>query len=300
MKNSKNNSSNRNNEMVNVNNTKNEIVKNESVENVENTANSIVVSSQYEDKRICRNRMYWGHSHNSQNRNRIVLVTNKEVSRGALMITYVVIELNHVVGYDENDNPICSYKLNQYRKSAKTYGNDDTGYWEIVEGANGVCGYDEITIEDIKKRSSWNYGVLPMDEDMYKKWGEWMNAMTSVYGLKAVLVGDDEDTVNEEQAKKDEIKKQIIDNVGRLTNGIVAVKWVVYGDLKGECITAEVGYDDDLSLVYRLHDNYFDHHRGLANKLFTNGPDLVRKLKLNNNEDELANITYWAIELRKK
>ena len=182
---------NESNEMMMNENAKIQMAKMKSVENVAVKAEDVVVSSQYEDKRIRRSRMYWGHSHNSQNRNRIVLVTNREVSRGALMITYVVIEANHIVGYDEKDNPICSYKLNQYRKSAKTYGNDETYHWEIVEGANGVCGHDEITIEDIKKRSSWNYGVLPMDEETYKKWGEWINAMTSVYGLKAVLVGRD-------------------------------------------------------------------------------------------------------------
>ena len=179
------------NEMIMNENAKIQMEKMKSVENGEGKDEDVVVSSQHEDKGIRRSRMYWGHSHNSQNRNRIVLVTNREVSRGALMITYVVIEHNHVVGYDENNNAISSYKLNKYRKSAKTYGNDETGYWNIVEGANGVCAMDEITIEDIKNSSAWNYGVLPMDEDTYKKWGEWINAMTSVYGLKAVMVGRD-------------------------------------------------------------------------------------------------------------
>ena len=175
----------------NVENTNSQMAKMESVEVSSPSGESVEVSSQVLNKWLRRSSMYWGHSHNSQNRNRIVLVTNTEVSRGADMVTYVVIEQNHFIGYDENKNAICSYKLNQYRKSAKTYGNNETGYWNIVEGANGVCAMDEITIEDIKNRSSWNYGVLPMDEDTYKKWGEWINAMTSVYGLKAVMVGRD-------------------------------------------------------------------------------------------------------------
>lgn len=183
-----------NSQIENLKSVENGEVHGASVENGEIHSASVAgveVRSQYESELIRRNRMYWGHSRNSQNRNRIVLVINREFSRGAKMITYVVIELNHVIGYDEKYNPICSYKLNQYRKSAKTYGDRDTYYWEIVEGANGVYGGDEITIEDIKKRSNWNYGVLPMDEDTYKKWGEWINAMTSVYGLTAVMVGRD-------------------------------------------------------------------------------------------------------------
>lgn len=183
------NESNNNNNNVEMNNP--QVEKMESVEVSSPSGESVEVSSQYESEVIRRNRMYWGHSHSSRKRDRIVIVTNREFSRGAKMITYVVIEPNDVVGYDEKYNAICSYKLNQYRKSAKTYGDPDTYYWEIVEGANGVYGGDEITIEDIKNSRDFNYGVLPMDEDTYKKWGEWINAMTSVYGLKAIMVGRD-------------------------------------------------------------------------------------------------------------
>lgn len=228
----RNNSTNNTTNQMNVENTKFEMAKSESVEYGGQTGESVEVSSQHEDKRIRRSRMYWGHSHTSQNRNRIVLVTNREVSRGALMITYVVIELNEVVGYDENYNAICSYKLNQYRKSAKTYGNYETGYWEIVEGANGVCGCDEITIEDIKKSSVWNYGVLPMDEDTYKKWGEWINAMTSVYGLKAVMVGRDKvDGIVYDKSGK---KIETVTNYNDDDNDDVAVVMTAYAVESGD------------------------------------------------------------------
>lgn len=187
----RNNSTNNTTSQMGMKNTKNEMAKSESVEYGTSAAKSVVVVGGQQVWRLVVNGVYYGCSNGSCDDKKLVVITDRKIGRNGVMVDYVQIEANEVIGYDDNYNAIYNFKCKKYHKRVKWMGNvDSTVRNEYVDGPNGVCALQVADMEKINKSKFWCYGAIAMDEETYNEWGEWLN--NAGIGILAVMVGDEE------------------------------------------------------------------------------------------------------------
>lgn len=159
-----------------------------------NVANVEVIAEDVADvevQKLEEGKLYYGCSHNSMKKDRIVYVVKREHSRGVDMVEYEEWSRN-VNGYDDNGNAKYVWTMNRYRKSVKLSGDAESMVrTEYVDGPHGVSANHTITEEEMKKNSILNNGLLEMSEDDYNVWEITMNELNMRGCLRAHYTTDD-------------------------------------------------------------------------------------------------------------
>lgn len=260
----RNNSTNNTTNQMNVENTKFEVANSESVEYGTSAAKSVVVGGQ-QVWRLVVNGVYYGCSNGSCDDKKLVVITDRKIGRNGVMVDYVQIEANEVIGYDDNYNAIYNFKCKKYHKRVELMGNvDSTVRNEYVDGPNGVCALQVADMDKINKSKFWCYGAIAMDEETYNEWGEWLN--NAGIGILAVMVGDDgnvEETENNDATNyKETIEGQIIENAHNVCGDVKGFDFIVGYDKYGNSIHCDITMLDDGRKLITIYDPWRKHNTG--------------------------------------